>query len=245
MAYTLLGARLGLDGLDDGIDKGGGTMTCPTIYDELMSLKLDGSLDAEDDSFLDTHLVGCEDCQMLWDGMQGVNLMLLDSAKAPLQVPVDFTMKVMSRVLVTAVTRPLPELAYVPGVSVGFGPGLQPFPQFDLLHEWQRRVAAHGRAIAATAFGLAGTVGLLLALVVSGVLHVSGELSTPAEVVRMLYTSVATWLGSLFETVGPAVWTVGALLGGLLVLACWQVMASYHRTTLESAGSNLFSESVA
>jgi hypothetical protein len=80
-------------------------MSCKASAD-LLSLRLDGLLDASKSYELDDHLKNCADCRGTWNGLQEADLLLRLSAKQPLAPPPDFLMKVMVKVAATPVTRP-------------------------------------------------------------------------------------------------------------------------------------------
>jgi len=81
-------------------------MGCQQI-DQMMSLKLDGLLSAEEDLQFHEHVAGCTLCRSTWEAMQFADALLCASALEPLPVPVGFTAKVMQRVAVTVVQRPV------------------------------------------------------------------------------------------------------------------------------------------
>ena len=64
--------------------------------DELMSLAIDGELDAEGEARLKAHIAVCDRCRTLWEAMNDVSAML---AQAPVLAPSPgFTERVMTQV---------------------------------------------------------------------------------------------------------------------------------------------------
>jgi len=91
-------------------------------YNELMSLKLDGLIDSQDEALLDEHLQGCADCRLLWAAMKQANDILWASVQAPLAVPSALYSKVMVQISATVPAwelNPLfrPDVAAVPAVN--------------------------------------------------------------------------------------------------------------------------------
>src|SRR5438552_18971772 len=89
-------------------------MACQTIYSEWMSLELDGLLDAEAGHRLRTHVADCVECASLWHAMKEADSHFVVSAREPVTVPQDFTLKVMQRVAAAPVWRPQLEIEPVP-----------------------------------------------------------------------------------------------------------------------------------
>src|SRR5437879_600648 len=85
-------------------------MGCQTIYDEMMSLQLDGLLDAEDEHRLLTHVASCGVCAPFWDAMKEADVLLATSSREPAPLSSNFAFKVMERVSQTTVVRPQIEL---------------------------------------------------------------------------------------------------------------------------------------
>lgn len=234
-------------------------MVCPTVNDELMSLKLDGLLDAEDERHLDAHITGCPDCARLWRAMHEADSLLWTSAREAIPLPTNFQAKVMSLVAATPVSRPqlemLPEaapaVAMPEGTSVSVIPSLTrwldeeaPAYHLDTLQEWHARIASYMRGMAAVGLSVAAAVGLLLALVLSEIIQVSGPMSDLVKMLRTFFQATQTWVASLFEGFGPATVTVAGLVLGLLALAGWQLVSSYHRTAAEQRGNTGYLEAL-
>ena len=235
-------------------------MPCPTQIDELMSLKLDGLINEHDDRLLDEHLRTCDDCSLLWSAMRHADDVLWISARQPLSPPSGFQMKVMAQVAVAMPARSAP--LFQPGLSpatdvplplpstislAGYTRRLEQAPtgSLALYAEWQSRVASYVRGIAAVGLAMAGTVGLLLALVLSGTIQVSGPAADAVGTVRTFFDAVNTWLGSLFANVGPGLVAVSAIMVGVLALVGWQVVSGYHRVALETRGNTGVLEALA
>lgn len=72
------------------------------VYEELMSLKLDGLIDDFDERRLEEHLAHCDSCLQLWDLLQQADSILWASAHEPLPVPATFHAKVMVQVAAPA-----------------------------------------------------------------------------------------------------------------------------------------------
>src|SRR4051794_10676231 len=98
-------------------------MACQQIYDELMSLQLDGMLDAEDERRLLAHIGTCDECTTLWGAMNEAHAMFVASAQAPQPIPTGFTLRVMERVSASVVLRPQLESdrEFVPVVGLPIG----------------------------------------------------------------------------------------------------------------------------
>lgn len=227
-------------------------MQCQAIYDEMMSLKLDGMLAAEDERRLDEHVVGCAACASLWAAMKQADALFCASAAEPVAVPAGLQSKVMLRIAAQsapllaleaepvrlpgmAVSRRVPVVAMASPATVRLRE--EPLiPQLGL-YEWQTRVSSYVRRAAITGLSIAAAAGLVLALVISGVIQVSGPFGPTIEVTRTFVQAVDTWLGSMFTGVGPGMVTVSALVFGLLALAGWQVVTGYHRFVAEQKGN--------
>lgn len=232
-------------------------MVCPTVNDELMSLKLDGLLDAEDERHLEAHITGCPDCAQLWTAMQQADSLLRVSAREPVSLPANFQASVMSLVAATPVLRPqletLPDLATAPALPQGASviPSLTrwldeeaPAYHLDTLQEWQARIASYVRGMAVVGLAVAGAVGLFLALVLSDIIQVGGPASDMVKMLRTFFQATQTWVASLFEGFGPATVTVTGLVLGLLALAGWQLVSSYHRAASEQRGNTGYLEAL-
>ena len=81
-------------------------MFCKASSD-LMSLRIDGLLETSKSYELEQHLKSCSDCRITWADMQEADSLLRLSAQKPLAPSHDFMAKVMSRVAVTPVVRPV------------------------------------------------------------------------------------------------------------------------------------------
>jgi hypothetical protein len=99
--------------------------------------------------------------------------------------------------------------------------------------------------MAAVGLSIAGTAGLLLALIVSGSLEVGGPFAGTVEVTRTFFAALGTWVRSIFVGLGPGALTTGALVLGLLVLVGWQVVSGYQRTAVEQRGNTGYLEAAA
>ena len=216
-------------------------------YDNMMSLKLDGLLDAAKERVFEGHVVGCPHCAPLWDALLDADEMLRGWIAEPRPVPVNFQVKVMAQVAVLPIARPQVAPAYVPAL-VGGMQVQQPTRPLSVtgtlaggltgpltmrLAEWQGRAAPYLRWVAVGTLALASMAGLVMALVVSGVLTFEGQLAGVAGAFRTFFQTADTWVRSLFVGMGPGVFVVAALLLGLLALAGWQVVSSYQRSVIE------------
>lgn len=214
-------------------------------YDNLMSLKLDGLLDAEKERAFEGHVVGCPHCAPLWQAMLDADDMLREWVCAPILVPANFHVKVMARVVASAVVRPQLAPVFAPIIAQAVPQPTRPLsltgplsgaltgPLTMRLTELQARVAPYVRWAAATVLALAGITGLVMALVVSGVLTFDGQLAGVAGAFRTFFQAADTWVRSLFVGIGPGLFVVAALVLGLLALAGWQVVSAYQRSVLE------------
>ena len=222
-------------------------MQCSNEYDELMSLKLDGLIKSDDERRLDEHLQSCTDCSILWTAMKRADSILTASALQPVPVPSDFHVKVMVRIAASPVAVPELDPLFQPGIGVVTGMQIVPAATRRLAElptgalagygEWQRRIASYVRGMAAISLSIAGTVGLLLALVLSGTIKLSGPAADAVGTVRTFFQALDTWVRSLFVNFGPGLVAVGVLLAGILVMVGWQVVTGYHRATVENRGN--------
>lgn len=230
-------------------------MGCQTIYDEMMSLQLDGLLDAEDERHLLAHVAGCNKCAPFWDAMREADALLVASSREPAPLPADFAFKVMGRVALTTVARPQlePEAAAAPVFDmsrpISVLPPMTPafddheaFPQEHLpeyAQEWQSRIASYVRGMTAIGLSVLGAAGFVLALVISGSLQVDGPIAPVVRVVRGFMAAADTWMRSLLSSVNSDAAIGGAFVLALLGLAAWQIVTNYHHSTtqhwLESA----------
>lgn len=211
-------------------------MTCNIQYEEMMSLKLDGLLDAHEEHRLDTHLVQCDACAPVWAALQEADAILCASTATMLPIPADFHARVMSQVAAApvrlphwatdrALTTPLPPL---PTTRSIYGDAWQ-HGQTEVL----RRVASYARGIVGVGLSLAGVTGLLLLLLLSGTIKLSEPFAPTVEILRTFFNTAAMWVRSLAVGVGTDVLGVGALVLSLLVFVGWQVVTSYQRNALE------------
>jgi predicted anti-sigma-YlaC factor YlaD len=218
-------------------------MACQTIYEDMMSLQLDGMLGPDDKRRLNTHLAGCTECAALWSAMRQVNSMLVASVRDPAPVPADFAVKVMSRIAVMPVARPKAAGAAVSApVSVlspvSVLPPLRDYEQLpaglpEYAQDWQERAAAYARGVAAAGVAIAGAVGLLLVLVVSGVVQVGDAFAPAVQLARTFFDATAMWLRSLLAGVGSEAFGAAFLVVGVVLLGGWQIVSNYYRAASE------------
>lgn len=215
-------------------------------YDNLMSLKLDGALDAEKEHLFENHVANCARCAPLWKAMVEADALIWGWVAEPLPVPSGFHVKVMAQVATSPMARPQMAPAYVPGVSQPTRPlsmtgplgGSLTGPLTMRLIEWQGRVAPYLRWVATAALALTGLVGIVLALVVSGALTFEGDLAGVAGAFRTFFQVAETWARSLFSGIGPIIFVVAGIVMTLLLLAGWQVVSSYYRSVTEQRRGN-------
>jgi hypothetical protein len=230
-------------------------MTCKGNYDEVMSLKLDGLLDANKERELDEHVAICNHCGPLWAAMKRADTLLWSSVAEPAPVPVDFQAKVMLRVAATTAAQPqrspapqahvpasMPMAASMPSLTRPLGP--LPINLASPTHALRSQLGAYARGLSAVALTLLGTIGLFLALVVSGTLKLGGPLHDAGEVVRTSFVAAETWVRSLFVGVGVETLGVSGLVMGLLVLVGWQVVASHYRLASSQHGKTAYLEAL-
>jgi hypothetical protein len=86
------------------------------------------------------------------------------------------------------------------------------------------------RGAAAVGLSFAGTAGLVIALMLSGVIRVEGPFAGFLVMLRTFLAAVNSWLGSLFAGVGAGTVAGVSLVMGVMVLVAWQLVAAYHRT---------------
>ena len=219
-------------------------MACQTIYDEMMSMHLDGLLDNDDERRLLAHVAECAECSPFWEAMQTADAMFLASAGEPVPVPVGFTLKVMESVAQLAMTRPvlepevaaspvyaLPRLSVLPPLMTAIG-DYEPFPPLQMpeyIQEWQNRIASYVRGMAAVGLSLAVAAGLLLALVLSGSLQIGGAFAPAVQMARTFLAAAWTWTRSLVSSIGSDAAVSGVLVVGLLLVAGWQIINNYYQ----------------
>ena len=222
-------------------------MVCKAEYEEMMSLKLDGLLASDEEASFEAHLAECGDCAPVWEAFRKADALLWASAREPLPLPEGFHTRVMAQVATAQVSRPV--VSAVPDILLAPNPrsvllGL-PVYSLDAPEQWQHALARYLRVAAAVSLSLLGTVGLLLALVMSNTLTVGEPFSGFVEMVRTVINSAATWVRSLPIGMGPETLTVGGLLLGTLLLVGWQVVTNYHRRIFEQPGGIGFAEAAA
>jgi hypothetical protein len=234
-------------------------MTCKGNYDEVMSLKLDGLLDAKKERELDEHVAICNHCGPLWAAMKRADTLLWSSVAEPVPVPVDFQAKVMLRVAATTIVQPqsspalqapvathvpasMPMSASMPSLTRPLGP--LPTNLSSPTQALRSQLGAYARGVSAVALTLLGTIGLFLALVVSGTLKLGGPLHDAGEVVRTSFVAAETWVRSLFVGVGLETLGVSGMVMGLLVLVGWQVVASHYRLASSQHGKTAYLEAL-
>lgn len=224
-------------------------MTCKTIYEEMMSLKLDGLLEADEARQLEAHVDQCAECSPVWAALQEADSLLCASAGAPAPVPATLHMRVMSQVAITPVfrpqmtpvaapTAPLPAQATKPlgsifaDVPTGYTTALR------------RRIGTYLTGVAATGLLLVGTLGLALVLVLSGVISLGEPFAPTVQVLRTFFNTAGVWVRSLVVGIGPEVVAGTALVSSLLLLVGWQVVTSYQRSALERPGQTAYLEAL-
>jgi anti-sigma factor RsiW len=224
-------------------------MSCRPIYDEMMSLKLDNLLDPAEDESLQAHLAECAECSFTWEVMSEADALFTASAAAPVPVPAHFHASVMLKVSQAQVYRPqLAEVqARLPVPALGSILPASPAPlpvttgglglDDDVWQEWQGRLSQLLRGAAAVGLSVAGTAGLVLALVLSGVMEVEGPFAGFLAMMRTFLAAVSTWLNSIFAGVGAGTVAGVSLVMGVMVLVAWQMVAAYHRTAGMESGN--------
>lgn len=227
-------------------------MACGSPYDEMMSLKLDGLLGIEDERTLQSHIKDCTECALLWAAMAEADSLLLATVSAPVQVPASLQASVMLKIAHMPLLRPQPVGEMQPVLVPAFGsvlPALhieQPFPAFSVesLQEWQRRLSHYLRGLAVAGLAVAGTAGLLIALMLLNMVKVDGPFAGSIAMLRTFFGAVGTWVSSVFAGVGTGAVAAGVMIMGLLALAGWQMITTYHRTTVLEYGNSGLTEAV-
>ena len=220
-------------------------MTCRPIYDEMMSVKLDGLLGSDEEHELQAHINDCADCSLTWSAMTEADAMLCATAKAPVPVPATLHASVMLKISQVQVYRPqmvtsdrqveqpvmVPALGSIlpespnPVLVGAYGPTLE-----ETWQEWQQRLSRYLRGAAAVGLSVAGTAGLVIALMLSGVIKLDGPFSGFVGTLRTFFAAVNTWVGSLFADVGTGTVAGIGLVMGVMVLVAWQLVSAYQRT---------------
>lgn len=214
-------------------------MACSAPYDELMSLKLDGLLDPGRERLLHEHMETCADCATVWAAMQQADSLLCASVVAPVAVPVDFQARVMLKIAAVPVYLPEYDVAAAaaaaPAPNWGYGlstlaAGGHTLPEMDVLQEWQKRLGQYARIAMGAGLSIAGTAGLVIGLVMTGVLQVSGPVADWVTMVRTFFSALSTWVMSVVDGVGGGTVAGVTLVMGIMALAGWQLVTAYHRT---------------
>ena len=204
-------------------------------YEELVSLKLDGRLDDENQKSLDDYMAHHK--SPLLAAMIEADDLLWKWVQEPVPVPDNFHEKVMARIgeqpsLLAVAGAPTGGLVKVPQATrplVGPIPG----PLTMQLQEWQRRAFGMTRGLAIAAITLGSSVGLLMVLLMTGVLPAEGPLSGAVTTLRTYFAAAETWARSLFIGVDISVLASAGLVFGILALTGWQLVAQYQRTARE------------
>jgi hypothetical protein len=219
-------------------------MACKTIYVEMMSSLLDGMLAADDERRLHAHVAECADCSQFWNAMREADTMLAASARMPLAVPSDFAVRVMARIEVAPVVRPVlvheatPVPQAIQGVSVlppltnaigDYEPTPIQVPEY--FQEWQKRVAAYVRGITAAGLALILGMGVVLTMLVTGTLQVGGPLAPIVQSIRTFVGAAWAWVRSLAGNISTDSLIAGGFLVALLAFAAWQIVFNYQRST--------------
>jgi anti-sigma factor RsiW len=212
-------------------------MTCSAPYDELMSLKLDGLLDPGRERLLHEHIETCADCATLWAAMQQADTLLCASVVAPVAMPADFQARVMLKIAAIPVYLPEYEVAVAAAPAPNWGYGLSTLaaaghtlPDSDMLQEWQKRIGQYARIVMGAGLSVAGTAGLVIGLVMTGVVQVSGPVADWVAMVRTFFSALSTWVMSVVDGIGGGTVAGVALVMGIMALAGWQLVSAYHRT---------------
>lgn len=227
-------------------------MACGSPYDEMMSLKLDGLLGIEDERTLQSHISDCTECSLLWAAMAEADSLLLATVEAPVKVPAHFQVSLMLKIAEMPVLRPQPVGEMLPVLEPALGPVIpalhveQPFPAFSVesLQEWQRRLSHYLRGLAVAGLAVAGTVGLMIALMLGNLVKVDGPFAGSIAMMRTFFGAVGTWVGSVSAGVGTGAVAAVLMIMGLLALAGWQMITTYHRTTVLEHGNLVLVEAL-
>ncbi len=224
-------------------------MVCRSTYDEMMSLKLDGLLGSDESRLLMAHVESCADCAELWAAMSEADELLCASSREPVPLSVDFQAKVMHKIALLPVYRPQLGAAVWPAAvsSVPTGPATQVLPPegwliagLDTLLECRHSLSRYLRGAAAIGLSIAGTAGLMIALLMSGALTVGGPFEGSVATMRTFFAAVGTWLNSLLLGVGAGVVSAGGLVAAIMLVVAWQVVSAYQRAVdFEQAGAGL------
>jgi hypothetical protein len=216
-------------------------MDC-TKYDELMSLHLDGLLEADDEKDLLKHIAICEDCAPIWLAMTMADSLLVASAAKSLPPPVDFTAKVMLRVSATSIVRPVFEQVAVPQLvpalpsilPAQFGGPDNPFyiPAISL-GDWQHRVPALARTVVTVGLSMAASFGILLLLLVSGTVKSDASFAPVVSTLRTFFAALNSWAQSLLTGFGTQALVGSSIVIGMLALAAWQVINNHYTAASE------------
>ena len=113
------------------------------------------------------------------------------------------------------------------------------------LQGWQPKIASWVRTVAVAGLSMLGAVGLIAFLLAARVIQLEGPLADFVQSLRGFFQSAGAWARFLFLGMGSEVWIAGAFVLGLLALVGWQVVASYHRSTLEQRRNTGYLEAAA
>ena len=211
-------------------------------YTKLMSLKLDGALDAESDRVVDEHIATCASCAALWDAMLEADVLMWKWVREPLPVPNNFGTKVMLKLAAQADVERAPSYVWTPQTAnvtrpLGDLPAYIPGPLTTQMQGWQRGASRYVRVAAIVGLSMAVALGLLMSLLVTGVLQFDGPLAGLTTTLRTYLSASDTWVRSLFMGMGAAVYAVAGIVMLLLALAGWQLVVQYQRGAAQARGN--------
>ena len=224
-------------------------MECSPVS-KLMSLKLDGALNEEENKVVEAHVAGCPACAALWDAMLDADVLMWKWVQEPLPLPDNFGSKVMLKIAAQeGVSRApsytwTPETANVTRPLTGLLP-LIPGPLTSQMHGWQHTASRYVRGVTIGILSVAAALGVLLALLVTGVIQFGGPLAGLTATLRTYFAAIDTWVRSLFMGLGVGVYAAVGLVMLLLALVGWQLVAQYQRSATDTRGNTGYLEAVA
>jgi hypothetical protein len=225
-------------------------MDCSPHYSKLMSLKLDGALNEEDNKIVEEHVAGCPACAALWDAMLDADVLIWKWVHEPLPLPDNFGSKVMVKIAAQEDVSRAPSYTWTPQTSNVTRPLTEalpslPGPLTSQMHGWHHQAARYVRVAAIAVVSVAASLGLALALLVSGVIRFEGPLAGLSATLRSYMAAIDTWVRSLFMGMGVGVYAAVGLVMLLLALIGWQLIAQYQRSVSDVRGNTGYLEAVA
>src|SRR5687767_5409044 len=196
---------------------------------KLMSLKLDGALNEEEDKLVEAHVKDCPACATLWAAMLDADVLMWKWVQEPLPLPDNFGSKVMLKIAAQEGVIRAPSYTWTPQTANVTKPLTGPVPPIGgpltaQMHGWQHTASRYVRVASIVVLSLAAAVGLALALLMTGVIQFDGPLAGLTATLRTYAAAIDTWVRSMFIGLGVGVYAAVGLVMLLLGLVGWQLV---------------------